>query len=62
MARPSSPRSAALRQTLFQFDEVESVEIRLQGDCGAFFEWIQAAPQCHLLTRDGMVAAPSRPD
>jgi hypothetical protein len=48
----------AARATLFQFDDVASVEIRLQGDCAAFSEWIQAAPECQLLTCEGLIAEP----
>jgi hypothetical protein len=32
---------AELRATAFQFDEVERVSFTLDGDCAAFFEWLQ---------------------
>ncbi|MGF1647189.1 MAG: GerMN domain-containing protein [Kineosporiaceae bacterium] len=32
---------AELRATAFQFDEVDRVSFTLEGDCDAFFEWLQ---------------------
>lgn len=41
---------ASLNRTVFQFDQVESVEYRLDGSCDAFWEWLQRS--CQVVTRD----------
>jgi hypothetical protein len=40
-----------LRQTLIGGNGIQEIELRLRNDCAAFFEWIQGAPTCHVLTR-----------
>jgi spore germination protein GerM len=38
-----------LNSTMFQFDFVQSVTYTLDGDCAAFWEWLQSG--CHTVTR-----------
>jgi hypothetical protein len=40
----------SLDSTVFQFDEVETVEYRLDGSCDAFWEWLQRS--CEVVTRE----------
>ncbi len=40
-----------LNATVFQFSTVERVEYRLEGSCGAFFEWLQRG--CEVIERPG---------
>jgi spore germination protein GerM len=40
---------AELRNTIFQFEEVETVELWFDGSCHAFWEWLQTT--CTPLTR-----------
>jgi hypothetical protein len=40
---------AELRATIFQFDDLESVELWFDGSCNAFWAWLQAP--CTPLTR-----------
>ncbi len=41
---------AELRSTIFQFDEVDVVEIWFDGSCTAFWHWLEAT--CTPLTRE----------
>lgn len=48
-----------LRMTLLGLEGVDRIELRLRGDCAAFFEWIQVGPACHVLTDAGLVPGPT---
>lgn len=45
----SSHLLAALDSTVFHFPGVDSVEYRLDGSCGAFWEWLQR--ECRVVRR-----------
>jgi hypothetical protein len=38
-----------LNRTVFQFDTVRSVEYRIEGNCEAFWNWLQA--ECTVVER-----------
>jgi hypothetical protein len=38
-------------RTIFQFDDVARIELRFDGSCERFWNWIQR--ECHVLERDG---------
>jgi hypothetical protein len=42
---------AELQANLYQFEQVESIEFRLNGSCDAFMGWLQA--ECQVFTRGG---------
>jgi hypothetical protein len=42
---------AELYANVFQFEDVESVEFRINGSCEAFWEFLQAGPVCNITDR-----------
>jgi hypothetical protein len=44
---------AELYANAFQFEQVGSVEFRINGSCEAFWEFLQAGPTCNVLDRAG---------
>lgn len=49
----------ALNSTVFQFDEIQAVEYRFNGDCKAFGDWLQVG-ECLVMPRPPR-SYPSRP-
>lgn len=48
-----------LSLTLLGLEGLSEIELRLRGDCAAFFEWIQVGPECRILTGAGLVPGPT---